>query len=64
MVYTRTSLVLLLGKFGFRNEHGTIDQVNEIINVLKEGLEEKNKMCTAVFLDVAQECKLKSLSSY
>lgn len=40
-------------QFGFRNNHATVDQVHRIINVIEECLEEK-KICSAVFLDVAQ----------
>lgn len=40
-------------QFGFREKHSTIDQVHRIVNVIETALEEK-KICTAVFLDVAQ----------
>lgn len=40
-------------QFGFRNQHSTIDQVHRITNVIEKALEEK-KVCSAIFLDVAQ----------
>lgn len=40
-------------QFGFRNQHSTIDQVHRITNTIEKALEEK-KVCSAVFLDVAQ----------
>lgn len=40
-------------QFGFRRRHSTIDQIHRIINVIEKALEEK-KICSAVFLDVAQ----------
>lgn len=40
-------------QFGFRNKHSTIDQVHRITNVVEKAFEEK-KVCSAVFLDVAQ----------
>lgn len=40
-------------QFGFRNKHSTIDQVHRITNVVEKALEEK-KVCSAIFLDVAQ----------
>lgn len=40
-------------QFGFRNKHSTIDQVHRITNTIEKALEEK-KVCSAVFLDVAQ----------
>lgn len=40
-------------QFGFRSEHSTIDQVHRITNIIEKTLEEK-KVCSAVFLDVAQ----------
>lgn len=54
-------------QFGFRERHSTIEQVHRITNKIEKALEE-NKICSAVFLDVAQafdkvwhkglECKL------
>ena len=38
---------------GFRNKHATVDQVHRITDVIERSLEEK-KICSAVFLDVAQ----------
>lgn len=40
-------------QFGFRNQHSTVDQVHRIISNIERSLEEK-KVCSAIFLDVAQ----------
>lgn len=40
-------------QFGFRQEHSTIDQVHRITSIIEKSLEEK-KICSAIFLDVAQ----------
>ena len=40
-------------QFGFWGKHSTIDQVHRIINITENTLEEK-RVCSAVFLDVAQ----------
>lgn len=40
-------------QFGFRKQHSTIDQVHRIVNLIEETLED-GKVCSAVFLDVAQ----------
>lgn len=40
-------------QFGFRESHSTVDQVHRITNIIEKALEEK-KVCSAVFLDVAQ----------
>lgn len=40
-------------QFGFREKHSTIDQVHRITNTIEKSLEEQ-KVCSAVFLDVAQ----------
>lgn len=40
-------------QFGFREKHSTIDQIHRITNVIEKALEEK-KVCSTVFLDVAQ----------
>jgi len=40
-------------QFGFRSKHSTIDQVHSITNIIENALEEK-KVCSAIFLDVAQ----------
>lgn len=57
-------------QFGFRNKHSTIDQVHRITNIIEKTLENK-KVCSTVFLDVAQAfdkvwhegllCKLKTI---
>lgn len=40
-------------QFGFRRQHSTIQQVHRITNKIEVALEER-KVCSAVFLDVAQ----------
>jgi len=40
-------------QFGFRNKHWTIDQVHRITTVIEKTLGEK-KVCSTIFLDVAQ----------
>lgn len=40
-------------QFGFREKHSTIDQVHRIMNIIEKCLEAK-KVCSTVFLDVAQ----------
>lgn len=40
-------------QFGFRNKHSTIDQVHRITTIIESTLEEK-KICSIIFLDVAQ----------
>lgn len=40
-------------QFGFRNKHSTIDQVHRITNTIEKAFED-NKVCSAIFLDVAQ----------
>jgi Reverse transcriptase (RNA-dependent DNA polymerase) len=40
-------------QFGFRNNHSTIDQIHRIITIIENTLENK-KVCSTVFLDVAQ----------
>ena len=40
-------------QFGFREKHSTIDQVHRIVHTIEETLEKK-KVCSAIFLDVAQ----------
>ena len=40
-------------QFGFREEHSTIDQVHRITDIIEKCLEEK-KICSTIFLDVAQ----------
>ncbi|CAG9828874.1 unnamed protein product [Diabrotica balteata] len=40
-------------QFGFRNQHSTKDQVHRITNIIEKTLEE-NKVCSTIFLDVAQ----------
>lgn len=40
-------------QFGFRERHSTIEQVHRITNLI-EGVYEKKKVCSSLFLDVAQ----------
>jgi hypothetical protein len=40
-------------QFGFRNKHTTIDQIHRITTTIERTLEEK-KICSIIFLDVAQ----------
>ena len=57
-------------QFRFRSKPSTIDQVHRITNIVENALEE-NKVCSAVFLDVAQafdklwheglNCKLRTI---
>ena len=57
-------------QFGFQSKHSTIDQVHRITNIIEQALEEK-KVCSALFLDVAQafdkvwhkglNCKLRTI---
>jgi hypothetical protein len=40
-------------QFGFRQDHSTIQQCHRIVNIIRDGLENK-KVCAAVFLDIQQ----------
>lgn len=40
-------------QFGFRHQHSTLQEVHRITEAIEHSLEE-NKICTAVFFDVAQ----------
>ncbi len=40
-------------QFGFREKHSTIDQVHRITDLIEKSLEER-KICSAIFLDIAQ----------
>jgi len=40
-------------QFGFRKNHGTIEQVNRITNEIRTAFEHR-EYCSAIFLDVAQ----------
>ena len=40
-------------QFGFRDQHSTIEQVHRIVNIIEKTIEEK-KVCSTIFLDVAQ----------
>jgi retron-type reverse transcriptase len=45
--------LILNHQFGFRSNPSTIDQVHRITNIIENALEEE-KICSAIFLDVAQ----------
>lgn len=45
--------IIPTNQFGFRDKYSTIDQVHRIIDIIEKALEEK-KICSAIFLDVAQ----------
>lgn len=40
-------------QFGFRQKHSTIDQLHRVTDIIENALEER-KVCSALFLDVAQ----------
>lgn len=40
-------------QFGFREEHGTVEQVHRIVSEIKQALDTR-KYCSAAFLDIAQ----------
>lgn len=40
-------------QFGFRNKHGTIEQIHRIVNQINADLEKK-RYCSAAFLDITQ----------
>lgn len=40
-------------QFGFREEHGTVEQIHRIVNEIKNALDTK-KFCSAAFLDISQ----------
>lgn len=40
-------------QFGFRQKHGTIEQIHKIVNNIKQALERK-EYCVGIFLDIAQ----------
>ena len=40
-------------QFGFREKHSTIDQIHRIVHTIEEAIENK-RVCSAIFLDVAQ----------
>jgi hypothetical protein len=40
-------------QFGFRENHSTIQQCHRIVNIIRDGLENK-RICAAVFLDIQQ----------
>ena len=46
-------MVIPQHQFGFRRQHGTIEQVHKIVNEIKQALERK-QLCVGIFLDVAQ----------
>lgn len=40
-------------QFGFRNRHGTVEQIHKIVNKISRDLENK-RYCSAAFLDITQ----------
>ena len=40
-------------QFGFRNQHGTIEQVHRLVEIIHSSFDQK-KYCTAAFLDISQ----------
>jgi len=40
-------------QFGFREEHGTVEQVHRVVSEIRNSLEQK-KYCSAAFIDIAQ----------
>ncbi len=45
--------IIPVHQFGFREHHGTIEQVNRLTGEIRKSFEDK-KYCSAIFLDVAQ----------
>jgi hypothetical protein len=42
-------------QFGFRNEHGTIEQVHRLVNQINKDLNlNAKRYCSAAFLDISQ----------
>lgn len=52
-IYIEKKKLIPNHQFGFRNKHTTNEQVYRITDITEKALEEE-KICTAVFLDVAQ----------
>jgi len=53
MVIIKNKKLIPTHQFGFRTNHSTIEQVHRITNLIEKTLEE-GKVCSAIFLDVAQ----------
>lgn len=51
--YLNNSSIIPQHQFGFREKHGTIEQVHRIVSEISKAFVEK-KYCSAIFLDVAQ----------
>ena len=51
--YNRRKNLIPSHQFGFRERHSTIDQVHRITDVIERSLE-GGKVCSTIFLDVAQ----------
>jgi len=53
MPYFRRHYSIPVQQFGFREKHGTTEQVNRITSEIRSAFENR-EYCTAVFLDVSQ----------
>lgn len=53
LCYLNDQNIIPVHQYGFREHHGTIEQVNRITSEIRKALEYK-KYCSAIFLDVAQ----------
>ena len=51
--YLQSKNIIPPHQFGFREQHGTIEQVNRVTNEIRTAFENK-EYCSAIFLDVAQ----------
>ena len=51
--YLLNNNIIPTHQFGFREKHGTIEQVNRITNEIRSAFEDR-QYCTAIFLDIAQ----------
>ena len=51
--YLQANNIIPLHQFGFREKHGTLEQVNRVTNEIRTAFENK-EYCSAMFLDVAQ----------
>jgi len=53
VTYLRLQEGIASHQFGFRERHGTVEQVNRISSEIRNAFE-KREFCTAIFLDVSQ----------
>ena len=51
--FLNNNSIIPVHQFGFREHHGTIEQVNRLTGEIRKSFEQK-KYCSAIFLDVAQ----------